>query len=248
MQELVYILPVHQEEKVLAKNVATLVEHLSRLPSSVFRSPEILLVANGCKDASADVARSLETEGPIRIRAYEEREAGIGVAYHRGLVELLASDRPPTRTWAVLTAADLPFGFSDVNAAMIELERGRSRIIVGSKAHPESHAPTGVTRKAMSLAYRVARRAVVGMRVGDSQGSLFLRLDLAAELVPRVRSRNFFYSTEVCHYAEQLGEEIVEVPVRVEQSARERPSTVRPVRDGLAMARQLVELRRRRSA
>ena len=34
----------------------------------------------------------------------------------------------------------------------------------------------------MTLTYRIARRRLVlGMRVGDSQGSLFLRLDLVDE-------------------------------------------------------------------
>jgi len=82
------------------------------------------------------------------------------------------------------------------------------------------------------------------MNVGDSQGSVFLRLDLAAELISKVQARGFFYSTELCHYAERAGEEIVELPVVLE--AAQRASTVRPGRDGFTMARELWRLRKRR--
>jgi hypothetical protein len=117
-------------------------------------------------------------------------------------------------------------------------------MMIGSKAHRDSQADMGPKRRAMSVVYRAARRLAVGMRVGDSQGSVFLRLDLAALLLPKVRSRNFFYSTELCHYAERAGEAIIELPV-VLDTERRRASTVRPWRDGTEMARQLLELRRR---
>ena len=55
----------------------------------------------------------------------------------------------------------------------------------------------------MSAVYRANRPTTVGMRVGDSQGSVFMRLDLASELVPKVRSRDFFYLTELCFFAER---------------------------------------------
>jgi hypothetical protein len=72
---------------------------------------------------------------------------------------------------------------------------------------------------------------------------VFVRLDLAAELLPRVESRGFFYSTELCHFAERAGELIVELPVVLEE--QKRGSTVKPVRHGAEMAKQLWELRRR---
>jgi hypothetical protein len=126
---------------------------------------------------------------------------------------------------------------------MITFERGRSRVLMGSKAHPDSAVERGAKRWAMSQAYRVARRALVGMHVGDSQGSMFVRLDLAAEIAPRVEARGFFYSTELCHHAERAGETILELPVTLEAS--KRASTVRPVKHGSEMLKQLWELRRR---
>lgn len=236
MFTLVYFLPVHNEQTVLAANVARLREHLGR-----FEGAEIFLLENGSQDTSWTIAQELAKQPGTT--AFREERAGIGHAYHRGFVEALARFGPSKTTWAVLTAADLPFGFSDLGAAMVHLERGTSRILMGSKAHPDSQVGRGAQRWAMSQAYRVARRALLGMQVGDSQGSVFVRLDLAADLVEKMESRGFFYSTELCHHAERLGETILELPVTLEES--KRASTVRPVKHGTEMLRQMWELRKR---
>lgn len=239
MNKLVYVLPVHNEEKVLEANVARVVAHLDRYPDA-----EVFLVENGSKDASWALAEALEkASGAVPVRAFQEPNAGIGYAYHRGLLEALARFGPTPDRWAILTAADLPFAFTDLDAATVHLERATSRMLMGSKAHPDSAANMGPKRRLMSFVYRSARRAVLGMRVGDSQGSIFVRLDLAGAIVPKITSRNFFYSTELCHYAERLGERIIELPVVLEEE--KRASTVRPWKHGSEMARQLWALRQR---
>lgn len=240
MSRLIYVLPVHDEADVLARNVQRVVGYLS----SHRWDAEVFLVENGSKDDSWRIAQELEADArEIPIRAFFEEKAGIGYAYHRGLEEALARFGPSKDHWAILTATDLPFAFSDLEAARVHLDRGAPRMVLGSKAHRDSRADTGYLRRTMSLAYRAARRALLGMRVGDSQGSVFLRLDLASELAPGVASRDFFFTTELCFLAERAGEQIVESPVVLDES--ERASTVKPVRDGTAMARQLWELRRR---
>lgn len=241
MTPLVYVLPVHNEEHVLRGNVERLVAHLEALPSTF--APSVYLVENGSKDASWAICETLASEGAVRVRPFREANAGIGYAYHRGLEEAVAALGPNAEAWAVLTAADLPFGFTDLEQARLRFGHD-ARILMGSKAHAASHTPTGAKRATMSLAYRLARRAILGMRVGDSQGSVFVRLDLASVLLPRIEARGFFYSTELCYFAERAGERIVEMPVTLEES--KRASTVRPLKHGTEMARQLWALRQRR--
>jgi glycosyltransferase involved in cell wall biosynthesis len=238
MHKLVYLLPVHNEEKHLATNVQRLASYLERLPES-----EVFLVENGSRDASWAVAEELAARATddVPVHAFREESAGIGYAYQRGLVEAVKRFGPSTTRWAVLTAADLPFGFSDLEAALVDLEHSPGRILMGSKAHPHSRVETAPSRKAMTWIYRLARRALIGMQVGDSQGSVFIRLDLAHQLLPNIVARGFFYSTELCHLAERAGETILEVPIVCDPP--QRPSTVRPIRDGLGMARELWRLR-----
>ncbi len=81
------------------------------------------------------------------------------------------------------------------------------------------------------------------MRTGDSQGSIFMRMDVVKRFLDLVVSRDFFYSTELVFHAERLGHPIVELPVTVAPEAR--ASTVRPLRDGSAMMLALFRLVRR---
>lgn len=255
--QLVYVLPVHNEEKVLAGNVARLVAHLSGDVSSHFGSLHVFLVENGSRDASWRIAEELgkrssaeksgvpgvDSKVAVDVRAFREPNAGLGWAYQRGLQEAIAAFGPSKDHWAVLTAADLPFGFSDLEAALPAFEDPSARIMIGSKAHPRSMAGRTAKRRLMSVVYRLARRVTIGMRVADSQGSVFVRLDFASELLPRIESRGFFYSTELCYFAERCGEVIRELPIVLQESMR--PSTVRPFRDGADMAKELWRLRSR---
>jgi len=63
-------------------------------------------------------------------------------------------------------------------------------------------------------------------------------LDMAARLVPLVKSRDFFYTTELVLHLERLGDRPVELPVTLAPSRR--ASTVRPLRHGTAMFLALV--------
>jgi glycosyltransferase involved in cell wall biosynthesis len=234
---LTYVLPVHNEEATLADCLARLRAHLAtQQPGS-----DVLLVENGSKDGSADLARRLAAQPhPVPVYAYSLREAGIGHAYDRGIREALRLGGPSPARWLVLSAADLPFGFSDLTQARPHLDDPRAPLLIGSKAHPESVVQVSTERAVATRAYRIVRRMVAGMRTGDSQGTLFLRLDVAARLVDVIRARDFFYSTELVFHVEREGRPIIELPVMV--APERRSSTVRPARDGAKMLMGLLRL------
>ncbi len=235
-----YVLPVHNEEKILRRNVERLAARLRGRAGA-----EIILVENGSSDQSWPESQAIARESrDVPIRALTIASAGIGYAYAGGLEDVLARSGGEDDRWIVLTAADLPFGFTDLEA----FERAaagdaRTEIFIGSKAHADSRADVDRRRRLASRVYRVARRVIAGMRTGDSQGSIFIRARTAARLAPRVRSRGFFYSTELVYLAERGGAPIVELPVTVEDE--QRRSTVRPFRHGMVMLLQLIELRAR---
>jgi len=226
---LLYVLPVHNEEAVLAESVTRLRVVLGEHPGAA-----ILLVENGSLDGSAALARRLsEIDHPVRVHAYSLPVAGIGHAYDRGIREALGLVGPSRNHWLVLTAADLPFGWSDLEQAIPHLDADAGPLLIGSKAHPRSVVRVSRQRVLATWLYRRLRRTVAGMRTGDSQGSIFLRLDVAARLVERVIARGFFYSTELVFHAERLRHPIIELPVTVAPEVR--ASTVRPLRHGSAM-------------
>jgi glycosyltransferase involved in cell wall biosynthesis len=239
LPRLSWVVPVHNDERVLEANVARLVEGTRAYPAA-----DIHLVENGSRDRSWEVCQSLagERDG-VAVRAHQEPNAGIGYAYARGLREVLAMYGADRTRWAILTASDLPFGFTDLEAAVPHFADERATVLAGSKAHPESEAFAGWKRKTLSSVFRAARRVLVGMKTRDSQGSFFLRLDAAAKLAPQIQARDFFYTTELTYHAERMGGGVREIPVRLEASQLVGATTVRPLHDGSAMLASLFRLR-----
>jgi glycosyltransferase involved in cell wall biosynthesis len=243
MPELSWVLPVHNNETIIEPHVEILASRLEKM-AQAGSSQEILLVENGSSDKSWAVAEAMRgRRHGVKVRAFREPEAGLGYAYARGIQEVLARHGESTTRWAVLTATDLPFAFTDLDGALPLMERD-VRAIAGSKAHVDSKAWAGKQRYVMSVAYRTARRALLGMDIGDSQGSFFIRLDLLARTAPRVKARDFFYTTELAYLIEQAGAHVVEVPVVLEEHQLVAAnSSVRPLKHASRMLKQMWELR-----
>ena len=226
-----YLVPVYNEEQGLAASARAIAERLVQHPGS-----ELIMVENGSTDRSPELveelARELTRPGVTVVAAHSAK--GYGNAMRHG-IDLATGDL------LVITAADLPFGFSDLDEALA-LDP-RPALMIGSKAHPASKVATSLKRRAMSQAFRLLRRALIHLKVGDSQGTILVDRALAQRIKPHLVSGDFFFSTELIALASRLGVTPVEIPV--DYSRPREGSTVRPLEDGLRMGRALVELRRR---
>lgn len=227
-----YVVAVHNEETVLESTVARIAERLRSFPGS-----EVVLVENGSTDSSPALVRRLAvtaTDDDVRVVAATSQQ-GFGYALRRG-IEVSRGDL------VVLTAADLPFGFSDLDHAVRSF--GEREVLLGSKAHPETRYPSPWLRRAMSAGFRLVRRRLLGLAVGDSQGTVLLPGDWARSVCGELTCGDYLVTTELAVLAELRGLRLREVPVVADHVGR-RPSSVRPVRDSLNMLRGLWRLRRR---
>ena len=226
-----YLVPIYNEELVLADTTKAIAARLEEHPGS-----EVILVENGSTDRSPQLVEELAAalSGPeVRVIAAHSAK-GYGNAMRHG-IDLASGDL------LVITAADLPFGFSDLDQALVQ--RSRPALMIGSKAHPRSLVEVSAKRKLMSAAFRLLRRVALGLAVGDSQGTILVERTLAQRIRPHLASTGFFFSTELIALATRFGVEPVELPV---DYSHPRPgSTVRPLYDGLRMARAVFELRAR---
>ena len=228
-----YVVPVHNEEEVLEETTTTLVERLREFPGS-----EVILVENGSTDASEEISKSLaeQPSGGTKVIATVSPK-GFGNAYRAGIA-LTTGDL------VVLTAADLPFAFTDLDA-VLALEP-LPRVAIGSKAHPGSATSVTASRRWMSEIYRVLRKVLIRLNVGDSQGTILIDGELVRSLLPQLEGHDYFVSTEILAFAVAAGETPVEVPI--EYLTHKRTSKVRPLADGWSMTKQLVDLRKRLKA
>ena len=226
-----YSLAVHNSAAYLESNVRGLVARLQALPGS-----EVLLIENGSTDASLDLARRLALEAStdeVTVRA-DTVSRGYGNAHLRGLM-LAHGDL------VVMVGADLPFGFGDL-AQWLALADPPA-LVLGSKAHRQSRVNVTPARRAMSAAFRVARRLLLDLDAGDTQGSVLIRRDLLQQVFPRLACADFLITTEVVAWAHDLGVEPLEIPV--EYPGPLAASTVRPLADGARMLAGLFSIRRR---
>ena len=225
-----YVLPVHNQERVIESSVQRLLSRLHAFPGS-----EVILVENGSTDASAALCARLagsSADDGVAVRLTQS-ETGMGNALRRGIA-VAGGDI------LVLSAADLPFGFTDLDALLAA--EPRPRLAIGSKAHRRSRTRIPVMRRTMSEAFRLLRFAVLGLRVRDSQGTILIDAQLAREIAPHLRCGDFLISTEIVAWGARFGATPVELPITYVATSG---STVSPVRDSVRMARGLFSLRHR---
>ena len=153
------VVPTRNGEAVLAESLTALADRLGA-------DDELVVVENGStrrrqRPAGVDRVR-LAARGPAR-RAPQRPRAG-----QRRRTGVLAS----RGTRVLLTADDVPFGFSDLDGfAGLPDE---AVVAVGSKAHPASEVDRAWRREAQSRAFRWLRRALLHSAVGDSQGTIWV--------------------------------------------------------------------------
>lgn len=224
-----YVIPVHNQIADLRRTVRLLVERLAYLPGS-----EVLLVENGSTDGSGPLCLSLAAQhdgDDVAVRVTTSAK-GLGFAWRRGMAmargELL-----------VLTAADLPFGFTDLDGYLGMSPR--PLLVMGSKTHPDSQVETSLSRRALSAGFGLLRAGLVGVNV-DTQGTVLMHRSLASAVLPRLTSGDFLIGAELNCWAVRAGVTPVEIPVVYTASGR---STVSPLRDSTRMAAGLFALRRR---
>ncbi len=224
-----YVIPVHNQIAELRRTVTLLVARLGHLPGS-----EVILVENGSSDGSGPLCLSLAAtfdgdEVGVRVTTSAK---GLGHAWRRGM----AMARSET---LVLTAADLPFGFTDLDGYLGMSPR--PPLVMGSKTHRGSKIETSLARRVMSAGFGLLRAGLTGLDI-DTQGSVLIKRALAQALLPRLRAGDYLIGAEINLWAVREGITPVEVPVVYTASGR---STVSPIRDSASMALGLLSLRRR---
>jgi dolichyl-phosphate beta-glucosyltransferase len=230
-----YIVPAHNSTAILETTLGALLSRLSG------RGAEIVVVENGSSDGTQALLHRIaqswsNPDVPLVVLSSGK---GLGYAYRTGI----AASRGAR---ILLTADDLPFGFDDLEAAD-RLDSEAHPVIIGSKGHRDSEVGRGVLRWVLSWGFWLLRRALLGMRTLDPQGTFVLDGDWARTLVPRLDEPGYLVTTELCYLAEREGIQPLEVPVRLVPGHGDHRSRI-AVQDVWRMGVGLIGIRRRHSA
>jgi glycosyltransferase involved in cell wall biosynthesis len=229
-----FVIPVYNEEDQVGPLVQKLLPFFKQHAGS-----ELVIADNGSSDGTWPKVEELSRRHPGLVSGIRLQEKGQGLAF-RTAMEALSKRGFSNDLWIVFSAADLPFGFGDVD--WILQKKLNSDLVIGSKAHPSSRSPRGSARGLMSGVYRAIRFVLLGMKTRDPQGSLIFKSKWL-KLHTLCTANDFFFSTQFVYFVEREGGEVVEVPIAMEPDFR--PSRVKPLRDGWRVFKQILKFARR---
>ena len=223
------IVPVYNEEKILPRSIAALVEFLQS-QGGTFR----VVIAD---NASIDRTQEVGTELAARFACVTYRRLprkGRGVALFTTWLESPAD---------YVTYMDVDLS-THLNAfpRMMELLRSGSDIVIGSRLRAGANTKRSLKREILSRGYNVLVQMFFGTRFTDAQcGFKGARRAAAQLLVPHIQDRKWFFDTELLVLAEKTGHRLSEVPVSWIEDLDSRVELLKTIYDDLV---SLVRLRR----
>jgi len=221
------------------RSALALADTLERLGSLPGGSPhEIIVVESAADDATWAELQRLSRDWQRDSRLVTLRSAkGLGAAYRAGV-------RASRGNRVLLTADDLPFGTSDVEAVLAC--RSLPSFAIGSRTHPRSRVPRSLPRRIATATSRLARRATLGLDVGDPRGTFVIEGDLARRLVAGTTLPGPGMTTELVTLASRDGTAPVELPVALRRrGTRRRGAGLRDVAGAARSGVDLLRLRHR---
>ena len=196
------IIPAFNEEKRLPATLETVRGYLS---ASEWEFSEIVVVDDGSRDATAEVAAAA---GARVLRNPGNR--GKGYSVRHGMLEAKGE-------WALFSDADLSAPIGELEALWNAVQRDGAKCAIGSRALDRSligvHQP--FPREEIGRAFNLLMRLETGLPFRDTQcGFKLFETAAAREIFRRQRLDGFGFDVEVLYIARRLGYLTVEVPVR----------------------------------
>lgn len=209
------MLPVYNEEAVLAHSVGRLREFLAE---SLPHSWRIVVVDNGSVDGTLAVAKSLSHQ-------YDE------VSYVH--MEQKGRGRALRRSWLESSADVVSYMDVDLSTrldAFPELIRSLEEwdIAIGSRLMPGARVGRSAKREIISRGYNLLIKLMFAPGFSDAQcGFKAVKRDVVQDVVPLIRDQAWFFDTELLLLAKRKGYRIKEVPVEWVEDADTRVRIMR---------------------
>ncbi|MCK4242208.1 MAG: glycosyltransferase family 2 protein [Dehalococcoidia bacterium] len=196
------VIPVYNEEHILAQSVATLRQFLKE---NMPQSWRIVIADNGSSDKTWEIAQSLAREHPDVITLHLD-EKGRGRALRHAWLESSAD---------IVSYMDVDLS-TDLEAfpRLIQaIEEGHD-VAIGSRHLSDSSVRRSLGRELTSRSYNFLIKAMFLAKLSDAQcGFKALSSEAARKLVPLIRDRGWFFDTELLILAHKKGCRIKEIAV-----------------------------------
>lgn len=226
------IVPAYNEERRLPGSLESIFSYLALQP---YRS-EVIVVDDGSKDRTSDIAESVGRKHKIPLRILKnESNQGKGYSVRRGLLE--AKGRI-----CLFSDADLSTPIEEFEKMKEHLDGGWD-IAIGSRGLSESKVEIHQSwyRETMGKTFNILVRLITVGGLHDTQcGFKAFRSEFVKQVCPRLRIDGWAFDVELLMAAQMGGYRIKEVPVRWRNDENTR---VNAVVDSTKMFLELLKIR-----
>lgn len=228
------VLPVHNEEHVLAESVCALHAFMTAELPYTFR---ITVADNASTDGTLAVARVLAEHLPeVRVLHLEEKGRG------RALRHAWLSSEADVLAYMDV---DLSTDLAALPKLIEPLVLVHADVAIGSRLAPGAEVTRSIKRELISRTYNMLLRMSLQAGFSDAQcGFKAIRREVAEQLLPLVQDEAWFFDTELLHQAQRHRMSIHEVPVRWVEDPDSRVHIASTVREDLRGIRRLRGARR----
>jgi glycosyltransferase involved in cell wall biosynthesis len=217
------VVPVYNEERVLAASIHGLHEFLS---TAFPFSWQITIADNASTDRTAQIAAALASAFD-RVSTLRLEQKG------RGRALRAAWSASSARVVAYMDV-DLSTDLRALLPLVAPLLSGHSHVAIGSRLASGSRVTRSPKREFISRSYNRLLRTGLRAKFSDAQcGFKAVRADVLPSLLPRVRDDGWFFDTELLVLAQRDGMRIHEVPVDWVEDADSRVDIVSTAADDL---------------
>lgn len=224
------VIPAYNEEKRLPDTLSRIARFFEDGPDSY----EVLVVANGCSDGTARVAREVARRDP-RVRVVEITGRGKGRAVRTGVME--ARGR-----YVGFADADLSWPLEQVIPFVEHLERDGVQVVIGSREGLGARRlDEPYYRHLMGRVFNFVVRMLAVPGIQDTQcGFKWFERGAARAIFTRQTIHGWGFDVELLYIARKLGYAIHEIPITWRHDPNSR---VRPVADALHMLGDVLRVR-----
>ncbi|TAK80337.1 MAG: glycosyltransferase family 2 protein [Dehalococcoidia bacterium] len=199
------VIPVYNEEHVLAGSIARVLAYLEGHPEHQWR---IVVADNASRDRTLEVAREQGAAHPGRVAVLHLPVKGRGIALRNAW---LTSDADVVAYMDVDLSTDL----GHLPALIDPIAAGQVDVAYGCRLGRGAVTNRSFKRELISRTYVFILNWALGLRVTDAQcGFKAASREAVRALVPLVHDNKWFFDSELLWVAQQNGFRLREVPVR----------------------------------
>lgn len=199
------IIPTYKQEKTIAKDIKRIQSVMEQL-----RYPyEMIVIVDGMLDNTYRNAVKHQGEN-VKVYAYP-KNLGKGFAVRFGMLKASGD---------IVGFIDAGMDIHPNGLSMLleHFEWYNADIIVGSKLHPVSKVHYPLSRKILSMGYRLLVKLFFGLSIRDTQvGMKFYKKKVIENVLPRLLVKRYAFDIEILAVAYRLGyRRIFEAPIELD--------------------------------